>query len=330
MNNHVSYIILINYNNWIDTIICVENLVQNSWKNCKIIIVDNASNDDSIEKIENYLEGYLDEIVKENYPVKDSAIIINKKKFQEFDQNISKKLDAELSQISLIKSNKNGGFAYGNNLGANLAKADSKIDTDFLWFLNNDTYTDPNALNALINYFKSDNYGLIGSKIIDFEPPHDIQAIFGKLNRFSGNISVVKSSENIESMDYPIGASLFTSLKIFYELGRFDENYFLYHEEIDFSTQAIRNNYKIGVSLDSIIYHKQGATTGSKKKKKKDNLYIESFKYRGFILFYKKFHPKLTLIAYTNLFLKSIKKLLKRELKHSKLIIGIIFKSIKS
>ena len=133
MNNHVSYIILINYNNWIDTIICVENLVQNSWKNCKIIIVDNASSDDSIEKIENYLEGFLDEIVKENYPVKDSAIIINKKKFQEFDQNLSKKLNAELSQISLIKSNKKAtGFSLGAAGGRTVELAEAEAILEVL------------------------------------------------------------------------------------------------------------------------------------------------------------------------------------------------------
>jgi GT2 family glycosyltransferase len=330
LDNPISYIILINYNNWLDTVICVENLIQNNWKDCKIIIVDNSSNDNSIEKIHDYLNGNIDELIIENYPKRDSLIKINKKVFQEFDHNTPIKLDSELGRISLIKSNINGGFAFGNNLGANLAKADSINESDFLWFLNNDTYTDPKALDTLINFFISDNYGLIGSKIVDYDPPHDVQAIFGKLNKISGNILVHKSANNLQSMDYPIGASLFTNIKIFYSLHKFDESYFLYHEEIDFSTKAIQNNYKIGVALDSIIYHKQGATTGSKKKKKKNNLDIESFKYKGFLLFYKKFHPHLILFAYVNLFLKSIKQLLKRDLKHSRLIIGIIIKSIKS
>ena len=50
MNNKVS-VILLNYNSWKDTVECIDSLLQSSYENFNIIVVDNCSSDDSIEKI---------------------------------------------------------------------------------------------------------------------------------------------------------------------------------------------------------------------------------------------------------------------------------------
>ena len=50
MNSKVSIVIL-NWNGWQDTIECLESIYQNEYLNYEIIIVDNDSKDDSIEKI---------------------------------------------------------------------------------------------------------------------------------------------------------------------------------------------------------------------------------------------------------------------------------------
>nr|WP_243687894.1 glycosyltransferase [Methanobacterium formicicum] len=55
---HVS-IIIINWNRWKDTIECLESLFQINYPNFDVILVDNASEDDSLEKIRDYCSGHL-------------------------------------------------------------------------------------------------------------------------------------------------------------------------------------------------------------------------------------------------------------------------------
>ena len=78
MSKKVS-IILVNYNTTQDTINCVESLSNINYKNYDIIIIDNESRKDEFNTLDTYVR--------------------NKKK------------------CVLVKSGKNGGFAYGNNIG---------------------------------------------------------------------------------------------------------------------------------------------------------------------------------------------------------------------
>ncbi|MBM4241657.1 MAG: glycosyltransferase, partial [Euryarchaeota archaeon] len=58
MDTNVSIIIL-NWNGWKDTIECLESLFQINYPNYDVIVVDNASKDESIEKIREYCEGQI-------------------------------------------------------------------------------------------------------------------------------------------------------------------------------------------------------------------------------------------------------------------------------
>ncbi len=80
--------------------------------------------------------------------------------------NLSNECDADLFKqkfpsINLIKSNENGGFAKGNNLGIQAANG------DFILLLNSDTYLIEDAISKTINFYKKENLkGLIGCKMI--------------------------------------------------------------------------------------------------------------------------------------------------------------------
>lgn len=76
-------IIILNWNGWKDTIECLKSLNNLNYKNYEVIVVDNGSTDNSVEKIKEYIE--------------------NKPKFK------------------LIANEKNLGFAGGNNIGIRYA-----------------------------------------------------------------------------------------------------------------------------------------------------------------------------------------------------------------
>ena len=96
-------IILLNYNNYEDTFACVESLQRVRYPNVDIIIVDNKSTNDSLEK--------LYELKSEN--------------------------------IKIVDSGKNGGFAFGNNMGMKIAREEN---SDYVLLLNNDTIVTENFL----------------------------------------------------------------------------------------------------------------------------------------------------------------------------------------
>ena len=248
-------IILVNYNNWRDTIICIEDLLRKKWKEYSIIIVDNASTDESVYEIENYLNGDKEKFIFNNFPKwqENEFVSTNKRKY---------------SNIHLIKSEVNNGFAYGNNLGIKLALEQS-AKPFYIWLLNNDTVVKEDSLLQLIRFFESDKYGLVGSKLLDFEEPHNVQALYGSFNKYLGIANVQTSFISNKEISYPIGASLFLSSEIIDDVGLLDESYFLYYEELDYSTKVKKKGYEIGVADKSIVYHKQGATTKSKKTKRK-------------------------------------------------------------
>lgn len=302
-----TFIILVNYNSWKDTIICLEDLKQKDWRNFEVVLVDNFSTDNSVESIENYISGHDLSLVKEKFPNWQRSTYNN--------QNLP---------IHFLKSDFNKGFASGNNIGIEFAL--SKYNKPFyIWMLNNDTVVKHNSLPKLISFFESNNYGLIGSKILDFDPPHEIQSLYGSFCEFSGRVRVVNTVNSKVRMSYPIGASMFTSSVVVEKVGMLNEDYFLYFEEIDYATRVVKNNYKIGICLASIVYHKQGSSTKAFEKEKLRNLTMESYKYKGLIKFYKNYYKKYLLIAYLNLAAKGIKLLIKGEFKNARLVFLTLF-----
>lgn len=314
-------IILVNFNNWKDTIVCLESLKFNVFVDHRVVIVDNASSDGSSEQIINWFNNQTS--FKEFYPKSENYQCENKQiNFCISQADNLEHIDYNASHF-LIVSDKNNGFSYGNNLGIHLVNK-FKSD-DYFWFLNNDTFIDKNTINNLISYFNSDNFGLIGSKLINYEYPHAIQAYYGHFNSRRGKNTIIKDLNSKLPISYPIGASLFTNKKILEEVGIFDEKYFLYYEELDFSFRVKKAGYKIGYALNSIVYHKQGASTNSVQVKRKKNLFVIMISYQSLIKFYSKNIPNQMLGAYLYLIRQCISSLLKFEIKRSILAFKTIF-----
>ena len=116
VENNLTYIIVLNYNAYKDTIDCLESIVSLKSKYYKIVLIDNASTDFSIDKINKWA-------VDNNY-----------------------------NGIEIFKSKNNNGYSSGNNLGIRYAL--KQDDCKYIWILNNDTIVDSHSLNHLVN--KSD------------------------------------------------------------------------------------------------------------------------------------------------------------------------------
>ncbi|HPX78023.1 MAG TPA: glycosyltransferase, partial [Methanobacterium sp.] len=133
MNPEVCIIIL-NWNGWKDTVECLESLYQNKYDNYKVILVDNASEDESLEKIAEYCQGRIElsstcvEYQRDNKPL--SFIQID-------GEEVNRKFNTLDYKLLLIKNRENQGFAIGNNIGMRFAL--NNFNPDFFLLLNNDT-----------------------------------------------------------------------------------------------------------------------------------------------------------------------------------------------
>ena len=309
-----TYVILVNYNNWKDTLFCVWDLLHKPW-NHEVIIVDNNSTDDSVYQIERFISNHA--------VIHDLNLIPN---WYRQDQSYNPEIE-----IHFIKAQENGGFAYGNNLGIQKVFELCNDQKAYVWLLNNDTFSNADTLPELISFFNSGNYGLVGSQIVNFNPPHDNQSFCGTLLVNMANFKVHSSPfiPKKSQLIYPIGASLFSSLKKISKVGLMDEAYFLYYEEIDWSMMFSKYGMISGIAEQSKVYHKQGATTGSKRNKTKKNLGIEKYKYLGILRFYEKHFPQKIVIVYLNLFYKACKAIIKGNGKLGLLILKVIIKTEK-
>ncbi|WP_448589557.1 glycosyltransferase family 2 protein [Thermodesulfobium sp.] len=269
------YIILVNYNNWYDTIECLESLYKLNFKDFQVIVVDNNSLNNSIEYLKLWAEGKLDVLIDPENPLKKLSFpfITKPLKYALYrDDEFENESALNDEGLIFIQSSYNGGFSFGNNLGIKYAL--KKGDADFFWFLNNDTVVDSNALNYALDVFNRDiKIGLVGSKILYYHNLDTIQALCGcnkiipwNNNSFKWLYFNTKDFQNFkESFEIEgalFGASMMVSKECLSEIGLFDESYFMQVEEDDFCFRAKKYGWKIFCCSKSLVYHKEGASTG--------------------------------------------------------------------
>lgn len=266
-------ILIVNWNNWEDTIRCIISCCNLDNFNSAFFICDNNSSDNSIKNIENWTHG-LNNV---NPDTNNSEILLLlKNKATNLVIHIGT-LDFLIEHIAtngctknsiyLIKSQTNLGFAGGNNLCLKLALSHRSFD--LFWLLNSDTVVRPDTLIPIEEKFSNINRPIIaGSILIEYWKPTIIQAAGGKFSHFSLSTSHLLAGEHITALeklpivmtvDYPVGASLFLNRAYLIEFGLVSESYFLYFEELDLCSKL--GSDSIFVHTKSLVYHKGGSST---------------------------------------------------------------------
>ena len=306
------YIIILNWNGWQDTIECLESVFQNDYDNFQVIVCDNASKDDSISKIKLWASGNFKSkiaISKEadlqpecnkpiNYTLVNSGDNFNKIKFA--------------SRLAIIDNKKNLGFAGGNNIGIRFAQ--SQGDCDYIWLLNNDTVVTKGSLVNLVRKAESNiKIGICGSKLMYYHNLGQIQALGGRYNKYFGTTSNILSEQEVSKLDFVIGASMLVSKAFLKEIGLMNEDYFLYYEEMDWAVRA-KGKFELGCALDSVVYHKEGASIGgSNWNINKKSYAADYYSIRNRIYFTKKYFRTYLPTVYFGLIITIINRIRRRQ-----------------
>ena len=184
--------------------------------------------------------------------------------------NASKNHEAEqlsqrYPQIKIIKSERNLGFAGGNNLGIQTAQG------RYMFLINNDTVFKDFNIQALIDRLESSsNIGIVCPKIRFAWGNNPIQfAGYSRLSRISVRNHAIGFNEDdygqyntAHQTPYAHGAAMLIKREAMDKVGLMSECYFLYYEELDWSMMFTKAGYQIWYEPKCSIYHKESQTTG--------------------------------------------------------------------
>lgn len=226
MNYPLVYIVVLTWNGKTDTIECLNSLKKIDYPNYKILVVDNASEDGTSE------------IVRSEFP-----------------------------EIELIINKENLRFAGGNNVGIYYSL---QRKSDYILLLNNDTIVDRSFLSQLIESAETNpKIGIVGPKIYFYSEPKRIWYAGGKIEWWKGWISHVGireidngKYETVRETDFITGCCMLIKREVVESIGKLDERYYIYGEDVDYCIRAKAVGYNILFQPKAIIWHKLSVSTG--------------------------------------------------------------------
>jgi GT2 family glycosyltransferase len=220
MNYSKVFIIILNWNGLQDTLECLESVYKLDYPNFEVIVVDNGSRDNSVE------------VIHKMYP-----------------------------QVILIENKENLGFTGGNNIGIKYA---IEHNANYVWVLNNDTIVEGETLKKLVNVAEgSGEVGTVSPIIYDYDNPEIVQFCgcyidwdMKKLIKFKNIEDAILGQKTMPNQIWLWGTALLIKINVILKVGYFDNNYFAYWEDVDYSIRTNKAGYKNVVDYSSRIYHK--------------------------------------------------------------------------
>jgi GT2 family glycosyltransferase len=338
MTEPVTYIVLLNWNGWRDTIACLDSLCGLRGTRFRVIVCDNDSSDGSLEKIAAWCRGELPADVpdeprlaalmgKAREPVQYASLTATEAASGRFDNGTE--------PVILIDNQANLGFAAGNNVG--LRYALRQDDMTHAWILNNDTLVDPHCLVRMLGRLDEEvGDAVCGSVIHFFDNPETIQAIGG--NRFNTRTGVAMESEGRflpesdsidvgeveEALDYLSGCSLLVPRALLQTVGLLNEDYFLYYEEIDWFTRAGASVRRC-IAADARLYHREGGSIGSPSwRQARPSLTADFHIFRSKHLFMRNFHPNNLLYCYLSSLAEVAKRVFRGQFRNAVVVMSVL------
>jgi GT2 family glycosyltransferase len=263
-NKPLVHIIVLNWNAWEDTLKCLESIIKQDYLNYRVILCDNNSSDNSIEKIISWA----------NINIQKNVCNLVRFSNDKFEDTIYTKaaIDDKVANddflLSVVNTGDNLGFTGGNNVGIELAV---RANTDYIWILNNDTVVSNTCLSEMIAIAESSpQIGITGSKIYFEYPSKEIwfagstySSLYVKSKTL--DVGVVDDDINWETTieaGFITGCSMLIPKKIINEVGTFDDQFFFGMEDLDLSLRVKEAGYKCVVARKAKVWHKASSSTG--------------------------------------------------------------------
>jgi len=264
-------IIVLNHNTWRHTIECLESVMRSDYPSFRVIISDNHSTDDSLERIRSWLAGGEDVVQVDDVPaalrVHVSPPVVKPIPFVEGDAGTA--FDTGDARVVILRMPRNAGFAGGNNAALQLSLREARAG--FAWILNNDTVVASDSLGKLVEVAESDaTIGAVGATLLEYYDPATVQAASGgTVSHTTGTVSHINQigvgrdalDRNTTDFNFVSCCSLLARRDALEAIGLLDERFFIYAEDGDFSLRMLDGGWRLAYAPDSLVWHKGSQTT---------------------------------------------------------------------
>lgn len=267
---------------------CLESLFSATGVKLTIVVVDNASRDETLSTLRAWASGAA-------WPAAADLPFA----LAPVQKPIS--LDASTDvcghHVKLIETGINAGFAAGVNTGLAYLAADPKLDR--FWILNPDVVVAPTTPAAFATAPQPvGGFALMGGRALYLDQPDTIQIDGGTLNcrtGVTGNLGLgAKHAATppplAEKLAFITGASMVASRQFYEAAGPLPEDYFLYYEEVDWALR--RRDLPLAYCPHAVVYHRAGTAIGSPTIGRPASPFSLYFKHRGRIRFIRRHFPR--------------------------------------
>lgn len=225
---------------------CLDSLLAATRPRMRIVVVDNASPDDTVDQVQSRVES------------------------------------AGRHRLELVRAPGNGGFAAGVNLGLDrltqagfvwILNPDCTVPPE----------TPGRMLDAARS---TPGFALMGGRTLFADPPNHVQTDGGRVGRWTGVCRLINGGADATvpapqagTLDFISGANMLASRAFLDRAGPMDEGYFLYYEEVDWARR--RGDMPLALCPGAVVYHKAGSAIGSPAPGRRASAFSSYFNYRS-------------------------------------------------
>ena len=194
------------------------------------------------------------------------------------------------NDIEIIQNKKNDGYSKANNIGIDYALNNNY---DYTILINNDTIVEKNLIEILLKTAQAKNFSVVQPLILNYDS-REIWNSGGRINYFFGNFitnkKLVNSLESsCELTEWFTGCCCLFKTNIFRDIGKLDERFFAYYEDVDFSLRLKKHGYQIGfTSKTHLFHHESFSSISNNSKGGKLSPYVHYLNIRNHILILRK------------------------------------------
>ncbi len=269
-------IVVLNWNGWPDTIDCLESLQRLTYPNYQVILVDNGSTDDSVERIKAWAEGEVPGGFRPAVAPGPKPVAVAEYTREEAERGGLPTPEAALGamdsprRLVLIRNATNLGFGSGTNVGLRYAV---ERRYEYIGPLNNDTSAPPEYLSRLIGTLdRHGEFMAISPKILYADDPGRVFYAGGWASLWCSSVGYVGHQQRdreawrgVHETTFISGCCFVGRRNLFESIGFFDEDFFFGYDEVAYSHVARRRGFAVGVDLDVVMFHKHGRSYGNRE-----------------------------------------------------------------
>jgi GT2 family glycosyltransferase len=222
----VVFAIVLNWNRTADTLACLDSLARSTYGDLHAIVVDNGSRVSCASE------------VAKRHP-----------------------------WVEVVENDRNLGYSGGNNVGMRRAL---EAGAAFVWVLNNDTVVGAEALEALVDCAqRHPRAAAVGGRVLRTDRPDVLWMTWGRVTWLQSLIALEGQDEPDSArfdgerrVEWIPGCSILFRADALREVGLFDEDFFAYHEDVDWAARAAKQGWELWYTGASRIHHAIHASSG--------------------------------------------------------------------